>query len=141
MAQALFQQRLHRETGSTGEGFRVLSAGIFAEDGHPASREAIKVMGEEGIDLSAHGSTRFNKDLAREADIILTMTRNQRDYVRQEYPEKADSTFTLHEFCDDLSGEVLDPYGLGLSEYRSCLAEIKILVDGVFNKIIESRMR
>jgi len=141
MAKALFQRRLQAETEWTEEGYRVLSAGIFAGDGHPASPEAVRVMEEEGIDLSAHGSTQFNEGLAGEADIILTMTRNQRDYVRQAYPEKADCTFTLNEFCGDRSGEVLDPYGLGLIDYRSCLAQIKILVDELLNKIIETRMR
>ena len=113
MAQALLQRRLHCERGGTGEGYRVLSAGLFAGDGHPASPDAIMVMGEIGLDLTAHSSVQLNPSLVKQADLILTMTNDQRSYVLQRYPEKADCTFTLNEFTGDLSSEVVDPYGLG----------------------------
>lgn len=141
MAQALLQRRLQHEAGWTGEGYRVLSAGLFTEDGHPASRDAVRVMGEEGIDLTSHGSVQLKRSLAGEVDLILTMTENQRDYVRQECPAKADCTFTINEFTGGQSGEVSDPYGLGLNAYRACRTQLKILVDELFNKIIESKMR
>lgn len=140
MAQALFQRRILDELEGTGMGYRVLSAGVFAQEGNSASADAIKAMEEEGLDLSWHDSVQLNPGLIRAADLILTMTNSQRDYVRLEFPKKAGFTFTINEYAGGHSGEVLDPYGLGLDAYRACRDQLEILVDELFGKIIESKM-
>jgi len=139
MASALCRKRL-QEIGEVpeSEGLRICSAGLFAHDSLTASPEAIAVMQEEGIDISRHRSSRLRAVHVREADLILTMTISQREYIIDKYPEKSENTYTLGEFTGDEIGEVLDPYGQNINAYRRSLAQLKILVDRLINIIIES---
>jgi protein-tyrosine-phosphatase len=65
------------------------------------------------------------------------MTSSQRNYILDRFPDKA-NIYTLSEYAGDETGEVLDPYGQGLEVYRRSLFQIKLLVDRLINKIIES---
>ena len=52
MAVGLLRQRLSQE--GLASRFKVLSAGVWALDDHPASENAIAVMAERGIDITDH---------------------------------------------------------------------------------------
>ena len=52
MAVGLLRQRLSEE--GLASRFKVLSAGVWALDNHPASDKAIAVMAERGIDITDH---------------------------------------------------------------------------------------
>lgn len=75
----------------------VRSAGTWARPGHPATEEAVLVAQERGVDLAEHRSSPFGTDLAGWADLILTMTAEQRDEVLHEAPQAEPKTFTLKE--------------------------------------------
>ncbi len=137
MAQALFEQRLCKTAG--GADYQIESAGLLARDGQPASPEAVKVMREQGIDISSHRSTGLKESHIQNANLILTMTANHRDYIHRLWPEKVNTTYAICEFLGDPSAEVLDPYGLGLEAYRACCVQLKILMDELFDKVIESK--
>lgn len=140
MAKALFLKRL-QEIGVAPEteSFQIFSAGLSARDDLAASPQAIAVMGEEGVDISVHRSVHLRTNSVLEADLILTMTTGQRDYIKANYPERADSIYTLSEYTGDEAGEVLDPYGQDINAYRQSLVQLKILVDRLINRIIESK--
>lgn len=140
MASALLLKRLEekREELKLGE-IKVFSAGLFANEGLPASSEAIQAMREEGIDISSHRASLLRDNMVQDADLILCMTSSQRNYILDRFPDKALNIYTLSEYTDDVTGEVLDPYGQGLEVYRRSLFQIKLLVDRLINKIIESR--
>ncbi len=140
IAQALLQRRLDMLAADSGRTeYRIESAGLLSGDGYPASPEAVEVMREEGIDIRGHRSIGLKEKHIKKANLVLTMTTRHRDYLRELYPEKSDITYTICEIAEDLSGEVLDPYGLGLEAYRACLAQLKLLVDKLYDKIIESK--
>lgn len=138
MARALFLQRLQAgaEWSNSGE-FQVWSAGLFTQDDLPASPEAVEAMREEGIDISQHRSLLIRNSLIGDADLVLTMTVSQRDYLLERFPDKSVNIYTLSEFTGDETGEVMDPYGLGREYYRKSLLQLKILVDRLFYKIIQ----
>lgn len=143
MAQALFMQRI-RVCGQAvdgGEEYRAISAGLAAMTGLPATGEAINVLREEGINLQGHRAVLLREALVAEAQLILTMTLGQRDYLREQYPQKANHTYTISEFSGNHFGDVVDPFGGGLIAYRACRDQLKILVDELLTKIIESKMR
>lgn len=137
MAQALLEQKLDKTTG--GGLYLIESGGLLARDGQPASPEAIEVMSEKGIDLSYHRSMGLKESQIKYASLILTMGASHRDYIRHLWPEKSNQTYTICEFVGDASKEVLDPFGLGMEAYRACYAQLTILIDELFNKIIESK--
>ena len=118
--------------------WEICSAGLFASEGRPASPLAVAAIREQGIDISQHRSTQLREEFILEADLILTMTSRQRDYLLEWFPAAAAQIFTLSEFTGDASGEVIDPYGQDLQAYRRSSAQIKYLVDRLLNKIIKS---
>lgn len=137
MAKALLGQRL-RERGGKGE-IEVWSAGLFTHDGLPASPEAVEAMRAEGIDISSHRARLITGSLIKDADLILTMTANQRDCLQEWFPHKAVNTYTLNEFTGDKNSEVADPFGLGREAYQRSLGQLKRLVDRLYYKIIKMR--
>jgi protein-tyrosine-phosphatase len=139
MARALFLQALRdRWARVEKREWEIWSAGLFTYEGRLASPHAVAAMREQGIDISRHRSTLLRKELILEADLILTMTISQRDYLLEQFPAEAIQIFTLSEYIGDASGEVMDPYGQDLEAYRRSLTQIKFLVDRLLHKIIES---
>ncbi|HID22873.1 MAG TPA: translation factor, partial [Planctomycetaceae bacterium] len=126
MAAALFRRFLAerlgcREADLPQRGFVALSAGISAAMGAPASREAIAVMRQKGIDLSPHRSQPVTLRLSQQADQIFTMTRTHRDILVATCPEAADRIQVLARDGRDVS----DPFGWGTEQYERCEEEIE----------------
>ena len=99
---------------------RIESAGIFAEEGAPASTEAIIVMKEYDIDLLGHHAQPINTELLENSDVILTMTAAHKMLLEQ-YAEG--KVFTLSEYAD-LDDDIDDPFGGDVEEYKECADEL-----------------
>jgi len=125
MAEVIFRKMLSdrlgcREDELMDRGFAVVSAGLAAPRGAPASPEAVTLLREEGIDLSAHESQPVTEDLLFHCDYIFTMTRHHRDAVISAFPELAEQVRLLSPENTDVS----DPIGSGIDEYVRCREEI-----------------
>ena len=130
MAEALCRGRIAKRLGvKTQEledrGVIVLSAGIAAAMGGRPSPEAVKVMAEHGLDLSNHESQPLTEQLARNADLLLVMTRSHRQAILAEWPETADR---VHLLCKS-GQDVADPVGGPVEVYRRCAEQISAEVD------------
>lgn len=137
MASALLSHLL--ESGNlqgAEKNFRVCSAGIYAGEGEPPSQMAVTVMQELGIDISGHRSVQLNEELITAADLILTMTKSQRDYLLSYAADLP--VYALAEYAGAGETEVQDPFGMDLETYRLTLVQIKDMVDRLLEKIIES---
>ena len=95
MAAAILQRLL--------PGADVSSAGLYAEDGMPASRHALLAMDEMGLDISAHRARRFCPEMA-EGALLVGMTRAHVRAARVEL------------FLGD--EDVPDPFGQGMDAYE-----------------------
>lgn len=105
----------------------VRSAGTWAADGAPATKDAVAVMAERGLDLAGHRSRAVTAELVAWADVVVTMTASHREAIAAELPEAAARIVRLA----DLVGpgwDVADPVGLGLDAYRATAAELERLV-------------
>ncbi|MGE5599873.1 MAG: low molecular weight protein arginine phosphatase [Bacteroidota bacterium] len=100
MAEALLRKMLTEDLGEKAARITVLSAGTGAVTGQSASSLAIKVMNQEGIDLSEHRAKKLTAELVREADLILTMTLEQKKAVLALVPTAKGKVFTLREFAE-----------------------------------------
>ena len=96
------------------------SAGIFAEGGQPASENAVKAMAEMGIDITEHRTQPVTEELIKKSDIILTMTQGQKKLLE---PLAKDKVYTLLEYSGG-EGDISDPYGGDLEEYKETAQEI-----------------
>ncbi|MFZ5634711.1 MAG: low molecular weight protein arginine phosphatase [Bacillota bacterium] len=124
MARAFALKELER-AGVTG--VEVLSAGTCTVPGRPASRNAVQVMEELGLDLKDHRTTALDRKMVEEAGLILTMTEWHRREVLEVYPGAAGKVFTLGEYTG-VGGNVVDPFGGNPEVYRRAADQLAGLV-------------
>ncbi len=126
MAEALMKKRL-AELGK--DDIEVVSAGVRAFDGFPATAETITVMNEVSADVSAHETTRVTAGMIEKADLILAMEHAHKDEIIRMVPAAASKTFLLKEYRNSSNvyygyPGVSDPIGKPVGEYRLCRDEI-----------------
>lgn len=112
----------------------VISAGVGAWDGQPASKNAILAMSDEGITLNEHRSRITTRELLQDAALILTMTRGHLTHVSGMCKDVP--MFTLGEYAGG-GVDISDPFGGNEAIYRACAAQIKELLQGCMSKFRE----
>ncbi|MBL8852956.1 MAG: threonylcarbamoyl-AMP synthase [Planctomycetaceae bacterium] len=106
-------------------GIMVASAGVAAQEGCRASREAVSVMAQRNLDLSLHESQGVSDNLVHSADLILTMTHSHMKALLSYFPTAAGRTFVLSGGSEDVS----DPIGGSVNIYEECATQIQGYVD------------
>lgn len=91
MAEGLF--RAHN--GEEKTGLTAASAGLYTENGLPASANAAAAAGERGADISAHRSQQLTAEMAENAKYLVCMTGSHYDRLCELFPDCADKIFTL----------------------------------------------
>jgi Protein-tyrosine-phosphatase len=140
MAEGLLKEALKGVSGE--EKILPSSRGIHAFDGDPASSHSIMALKKLwGIDISLHKAKALSETDAEEADLILTMTRQHRDVLRQIYPQKITEIFTLKEYVyPDMAPQssevdISDPYGMPYGVYEGCAIELQNCIKLLVNKL------
>ena len=125
MAEGLF--RAHGGEDKTG--LTAASAGLFTQDGMPASQNAVAAVAELGADITAHRSRMLTPDMARDARYLVCMTGAHYDRLCELFPDCADKVFTL------LPEDISDPFGGDLETYRREAAEIDKGVRSIIERL------
>ncbi len=118
--------------------YEVLSAGVGAFSGQPASRHSQELARQRGLDLSGHRSQAVTIDLVDAATHIFAMSRGHLADLLDTYPEAEDKVFLVSEFAaeDELRGrDLIDPFGGGLEDYRETLARLERLLPSIHSYI------
>ena len=136
MAEALFTAQIKKQKMLSGIVPIARSAGIYALDGSPASREAVRVMAEMDIDLRGHRAQQLNDDLIQWADLILTMTEAHYREIVSQYGVPAEKIYTLGKFSS-IPADIIDPYGSGADTYRQCAMQIQSMIRVIIKKFIK----
>jgi len=143
MAQGLLQKRLKDVEQKLTEPVEVLSAGVFAIDGMSASKETIRLLQREGIDVTGHMAHLLSNEQIRAADLILVMESFHQDEILRRVPEAKDKTRLLTQFGrnsqlpEDQAG-IPDPIGKPAEVYEVCFATIKDAVERVAHMLTSS---
>jgi len=127
MAEGLLKKIL-KELGH--KGVHARSAGIAAADGLKPAENTIAVMKREGIDVSDYQASLITEDMVKSSDLILTMSRRQKEVVLEIMPQAREKTHLLKEYVaekgdETLGLEVEDPIGLPLEAYERVLNMLK----------------
>jgi protein-tyrosine phosphatase len=124
MAEVLLRRRLV----SLGASVTVSSAGVLG-NGRAATPEAVAVMHERGLDLSAHVSRPLDREVIAAADLILAMTREHVREVCAMDPGAWPRAFTLKELARRTS--VVAPRGptLPFADWLADVAEGRSMSD------------
>jgi protein-tyrosine-phosphatase len=146
MAEGIFKKILKERTEDDSK-FNILSAGIYALPGMSPTPEAIKVMAEQGIDISQHHAQELQEELIKKADLILVMTNEHKEYIHKEFPFTRNKTFLLKKFTlnnksksnqdNERNYEIIDPIGRTIEFYRIVARELKENLEKIIDKIIE----
>jgi protein-tyrosine-phosphatase len=134
MAAGLLRQRLAVEKVNARH--RVLSAGVWAADGEPASEPAVATMAERGIDISDHRSHSLTTEEVAGADLILVMTHEHARLVRHTWSQYAWKVHLLSEMAGK-HRDVKDPYGGSIEEYRACADTLTRYIDNGLDRILQ----
>lgn len=124
MAEGIFNKIANERGGADS----AASAGIFAPEGASASDNSIEAMREIGIDISEHCADSVSAEKLSGFDRVLTMTKAHADTLRIALPQFAEKISTLSEAVGE-DGEIPDPFGGSLDDYRICRDEIKRLIE------------
>jgi L-threonylcarbamoyladenylate synthase len=129
MAAAIARSLTHKSEGDASELVtKVRSAGAFASDGEPITRESVEALKGLGIDerdAASHTSRELTRQMVAEADVIYTMTAAHAREVRRLDPSAADRIMTL-----DPSGEdIPDPIGGAQEVYTRTARKLKELIE------------
>jgi protein-tyrosine-phosphatase len=139
MAQALLEKML-AERGAA-EAIRVRSGGVGgnARDGMIPSLDARIVLREDGIHLAEDTITstdlRRHRELVTGADLILTMTAEQKALVGAVADGAARPVFTLGEFAGG-GGDIRDPMGHDEQRYRATRDEIRGYLERSIDRLL-----
>jgi protein-tyrosine-phosphatase len=111
MAAAVAAQAAARE----GFDIRVASVGTMALTGDIADGDAHRAIAEIGLSLAPHRARQASREAILEADLAVAATRNHLAWLRAKAPEANIASF------DELTGlgDIPDPYGRSMEEYRT----------------------
>ncbi len=139
MAQALLEKML-AERGAA-DAVRVRSGGVGgnARDGMIPSLDARIVLREDGIELGEDRITstdlRRHRDLVAAADLILTMTAEQKVLLGALADTARPPVFTLAEFAGG-GGDIRDPMGHDEHRYRMTRDEIRGCLERSIDRLL-----
>jgi protein-tyrosine-phosphatase len=117
---------------------KVLSAGVAARAGDPASPNAVTALKKVGINLKGHLSQPVTQELLDDALLVLCMTESHRDMIEltaQPPPERLLLFKELTGKKGDL--EIPDPYGMHLSAYEASRDEMVAAVPSIIAYLSE----
>lgn len=134
MAAAIMRRRI-AELGLA-DRVQVLSAGVWAEEGLEASRNAVKVLGQRECDLTGHRSRQVTPALLDQADIVLVMEEAHRRSLFYMAPQHLGKVFLLAEMAGEYE-EVADPYGGPIEEYEQTADLLEKLIDAGLPRILK----
>ena len=141
-----FELKLTLENHQSNYKYIAFSRGLCAYNS-PASENAVKCAGKlYGADLKKHISKNISEKDIKDAELVLTMTEQHQNILRNSFHHHSEKIFTLKEYCgkftesDSLktSGrehpikiqqykythDIQDPYGGDIDMYMSCAKEI-----------------
>jgi protein-tyrosine phosphatase len=133
LAEALARRELERRGWRHVE---VVSAGLAADDGYPASRNAVAVAERSGLELGRHRSRALTPELVEWADLVLAMSPSHVHAL--ERGGAGDKVALLGDFAAGEGGEgsaVRDPFGGDEEAYEATLRELEPLVSAVFDRL------
>ena len=133
MAEAYFNMLVERD-GRTD--ILASSAGIHTFDGGRASMQAQIVAKSFGGDLSSFRSSRFEKLMANDYDLIVAMTRGHLLAVKEIAPGA--NVRLLQDFAGFENTDVPDPYGENVDGYARVFGFMKEALDSLYRNLTNS---
>lgn len=132
---------MRRMAENAGTQMQVQSAGLYVLPGEPASPHAVQAAKELGLSLEGHHAQALTVGMVEQADAVLCMTQSQAEQIRRVCPEAQKKIWAIKNFAGLGSGDVSDPFGGSILEYRDCAQELELLCGLALDKLENSDRR
>ncbi len=112
----------------------VLSAGISAYGGQPATRETLHLLSQAGAGMyEAHHSRRITKPMLYSSDLILVMENIHEEHILNMAPAVGNRLYLLKEFAKipEIDLNIPDPIGQSPAFYEMTFSAIKEAVEKI----------
>jgi protein-tyrosine phosphatase len=109
--------------------FLVRSAGICAREDRPASTLALEIACEYHLDLSMHKSTTLTASSVHASHVILTMTQEHLNCLKNQFFAPSDKTFLMSQWLD--GKEILDPFSGNEDTYTQVFEHILLCIPSI----------
>ena len=130
MAEALF--RLEAAKRGCADRYEASSCGLAAENGAPASPNAVKVIGELGGDLTGHRARLASEELLGGADVICCMGMSHKSVIAHLLPQLAARTCMTQP-------AIPDPFGGPPDLYRETASALQSAVSTLLDRLEKER--
>ena len=120
MAEKLLQHALTGQDAPLNQ-IEIVSAGVAAGYGDPASANSVAALKKIKLDLGRHKSQPLTQDLIDRAFLILGMTQSHIDILSHYYTGLPKRVHLFREFIGKgETPEIPDPYGQNYAAYATC---------------------
>ncbi|TJX68323.1 low molecular weight protein arginine phosphatase [Soehngenia saccharolytica] len=134
MAEGILKSKAKR----LNKNIEVKSRGIYAIDNDLPSKNALLAM--KGIaDISKHRAKKISADDLAWADLVLVMTKSQKNQLSVNYPMFSNKIKLLSEVATGKERDIKDPFGESLSGYKRTMEELEYHIDKFIEKLQEER--
>ncbi|KPL02972.1 MAG: hypothetical protein AMJ90_04280 [candidate division Zixibacteria bacterium SM23_73_2] len=116
------------------------SAGVNAFNGYPASLHAKETAKAFGVDLSNHASQWLSPEILKKADLILAMSEDHLDRIKEIDSDSLKKTYLLSSFPKKLhrkTDSIKDPIGGKPEDYQVCFQQISSSIQRIFPELVE----
>jgi protein-tyrosine-phosphatase len=137
MAEAIFRNLFSERLGCPEEdlrrhGYDILSAGLAAGNNIPASKEAVELLRDRGIDLSDHLSRQVTSEILSKCDQVYAMTSPHLVALQDARPDLIGRMQLITRNGQDVS----DPIGRGIDAYRKCADQLTEAIRRIADDLI-----
>jgi protein-tyrosine-phosphatase len=146
MAQGLLQQKLKQMAHRLNDPVEVESAGVFAIEGMSPSKETLKLLQQEGVDMTGHMAKPLNADMIRNAQLILVMEQLHLEEILRRVPDAQGKVHLLKRYGmeetqagGDPNPDIADPIGKPMEVYEVCFATIREAIERVAKRLAVSK--
>ena len=116
-----------------------MSAGTSAHDETPASDGSLLVGLERNMDLGGHRAQTLNRDLVRQADLILAMGPHHLERAMALGGEGKSHMLTAYASHAASGTAISDPFGGDLEGYRETYRELEREIRRLFDRLAAER--
>lgn len=124
MAEGLFRQLLERKGA---QGVFCGSAGLAAEEGQPASENAVLACREVGVDLAGHRARRVARGFLPAWDLFFPMSHTHA-YILEQAGVAPEDIY--------LPAPIADPFGGSLEDYRRCRDQLAAELEAFYRRVV-----
>ena len=133
MAEALLKHALAAEQPPLNQ-LKVVSAGVSAFNGDPASLNSIKATQKVGLEISNHRSQSLTQSMIDESFVIFCMTESHRALLEYQFKLTAPHIYLFRELMEPGNSlEIPDPFGMDFPQYEACRDSMLEAVPSILN--------